>query len=64
MISNDVIKTIKARRAIRSFKPEQIAKEELETVLDAGTWASALGYPIGGPPQPKPRKMDYYRIIG
>ncbi|MDR1933359.1 MAG: nitroreductase [Spirochaetales bacterium] len=42
-IKNDVLEVIKKRRSIRKFKPEQIKKDELEAVLEAGTFA-----PTGG----------------
>ena len=38
-MENEVIKALKERRSIRSYKPEQITDEELTTVLEAGTWA-------------------------
>ena len=38
-MENAVIKALKERRSIRSYKPEQITDEELKTVLEAGTWA-------------------------
>lgn len=39
MLENEVIAAIKTRRSIRKYKPEQVKAEELETVLDAGTFA-------------------------
>ena len=36
---NEVLKAIKERRSIRRFKAEQVKDEELNTVLEAGTWA-------------------------
>jgi len=43
-MENEVLKALKTRRSIRSYKPEQITDEELETVLKAGTWApTAMG---------------------
>jgi len=39
MIVSETIKIIKQRRSIRSFKDEQIKKEELEAVLEAGLYA-------------------------
>jgi len=39
-MENEVIKAIKERRSIRRFKPEQVSDEELNTVLEAGTWAA------------------------
>lgn len=38
-MENEVLKSIRERRSIRRFKPEQITDEELKTVLEAGTWA-------------------------
>jgi len=38
-MENEVLKAIRERRSIRRFKPEQITDEELQTVLEAGTWA-------------------------
>lgn len=38
-MDNEILKAIRERRSIRRFKPEQITDEELETVLQAGTWA-------------------------
>ena len=44
-MENEVIKALKTRRSVRSYKPEQITDEELRTVLEAGTWApTAMGY--------------------
>ena len=41
---NEVIRTIKNRRSIRNYRNEQITKEELETILDAGLYApSGMG---------------------
>lgn len=39
-MSNAVIEAIKDRRSIRRFKPEQITDQELQTVLEAGTYAA------------------------
>ena len=39
MKENEVLKAIHERRSIRRFKAEQITDEELQTVLEAGTWA-------------------------
>ncbi|MCX7709539.1 MAG: nitroreductase family protein [Clostridia bacterium] len=36
---NEVLRTIKKRRSIRSFKEEQIKQEELELILEAGMYA-------------------------
>ena len=38
-MENEVLKAIRQRRSYRKYKPEQITDEELQTVLDAGTWA-------------------------
>ncbi|MFR9068456.1 MAG: nitroreductase family protein [Faecalibacterium prausnitzii] len=38
------LETIKSRRSCRAYKPEQITDEELNAVLEAGTYAaSAMG---------------------
>ena len=39
MIENEVLSAIKARRSCRAYQPEQIKPEELDAVLEAGTWA-------------------------
>ena len=36
---NDFINMIKSRRSIRSYLPEQIEEEELQAILEAGSWA-------------------------
>lgn len=36
---NETVKTILQRRSIRSYKPEQITDEELNTILEAGEYA-------------------------
>ncbi len=38
-MENEVLKAIKERRSIRRFKQGQVTDEELNTVLEAGTWA-------------------------
>ena len=38
-MTNETLKTIETRRSCRAYKPEQIAEEELEAVLRAGTYA-------------------------
>lgn len=38
-MENEIIRALKERRSIRSYKPEQISDDELKTVLEAGTWA-------------------------
>ena len=39
MITNETLKIIKQRRSIRSYRPEQIKDEELQTILEAGLYA-------------------------
>ena len=36
---NETLKNLKERRSIRSYKPEQIKNEELNLILEAGTYA-------------------------
>jgi nitroreductase len=36
---NDVLKTIKSRRSVRKYKQEQISREELDAILEAGMYA-------------------------
>ena len=44
-MDNVVLQALRTRRSIRNYKPEQITDEELETVLEAGTWApTAKGF--------------------
>ncbi|MBP5337339.1 MAG: nitroreductase, partial [Bacteroidales bacterium] len=38
-MDNEVLKALRERRSIRRYKPEQIKDEELQAVLEAGTWA-------------------------
>lgn len=38
---NEVIRTIKARRSIRSYKNDQITDEQLNTILEAGIYAAS-----------------------
>ncbi len=40
---SDVLQVIKERRSIREYKPEQIAEEALQAVLEAGTYAANAG---------------------
>jgi len=42
-LKNDFLETIKKRRSIRKYKSTQIKKDELDAVLEAGTYA-----PTGG----------------
>ena len=47
-MTNEVLKAIHERRSCRWYKDEQINDEELQTVLEAGTWAPTgmgLQYP-------------------
>lgn len=37
---NEVLKTIVNRRSVKKFKPEQIKEEELQQILQAGTYAA------------------------
>ena len=44
-MDNTVLTALKTRRSIRSYKPEQITDEELQAVLEAGTWApTGMGF--------------------
>jgi nitroreductase len=36
---NKVIEAIKSRRSVRNFKPDQISREDLELVIEAGIYA-------------------------
>ena len=38
-MTNEVIQAIYERRSCRNYRPEQISDEELQTVLEAGTFA-------------------------
>jgi nitroreductase len=38
-MDNEVLKCLRERRSVRSFKAEQITDEELQAVLEAGTYA-------------------------
>ena len=38
-MKNEALDVLKNRRSIRKFKPEQISADELDAVLDAGTYA-------------------------
>ena len=43
-MTNETLQTIQSRRSCRAYKPEQITNEELDAVLEAGTYAaSAMG---------------------
>ena len=44
MNKQEVMELIKSRRSVRAYKAEQIKAEELDYVLEAGTWApSSMG---------------------
>ena len=44
-MDNVVLQALRERRSCRSYKPEQITDEELQAVLEAGTWApTAMGF--------------------
>ena len=44
-MDNVVLQALRTRRSCRNYKPEQITDEELQAVLEAGTWApTAMGY--------------------
>jgi len=36
---NETLKTLKERRSIRKFLPEQVREEDLNAILEAGLWA-------------------------
>jgi nitroreductase len=38
-MSNGTLSDLKNRRSIRSYKPDQITDQELDAILEAGTWA-------------------------
>ncbi|MFB6214361.1 MAG: nitroreductase family protein [Candidatus Bipolaricaulia bacterium] len=42
MKSNEVLKTIKERRSIFKYKEEDVSKEQIETILEAGRWAPSF----------------------
>ena len=43
-MDNDILKALRERRSVRQFKREQISDEELQAVLEAGTFApTAMG---------------------
>ena len=37
----ETLMSIKERRSVRSYRKEQISKEELDAVLEAGTYAAS-----------------------
>ena len=40
-MTNETLQTIRNRRSCRAYKPEQITAEELDAVLEAGTYAAS-----------------------
>ena len=36
---NETLKTLKERRAVRSYRPEPVREEDLNAILEAGIWA-------------------------
>ena len=38
-MENKMLELIKTRRSVRAYRPEQIKPEELNAVVEAGTWA-------------------------
>jgi len=38
---NEALRNMKTRRSCRSYKPEQITEEQLQLILEAGTWAAS-----------------------
>ena len=37
---NEVIKNMEERRSVRGYKPDMIRKEDLDTIIEAGTYAA------------------------
>ena len=35
---NEVIKNMEERRSVRGYKPDMIRKEDLDTIIEAGTY--------------------------
>lgn len=38
---NEVLKAIRERRTCRQYRPEQVREEDLQQILEAGTWAAS-----------------------
>ena len=36
---NETLKVLKERRSIRKYRPEQVTEQDLNAILEAGTWA-------------------------
>ena len=51
---------IKERHSIRKYTDEQIRRDDLEKILEAGNFAPNAG---GGQPKSKPRKPGRIKII-
>ncbi len=61
----DLLELIKTRRSIRKYTAEQIGREELERIIEAGLYARCfviLGHCMGAFPQPKPRREGRFLI--
>lgn len=43
MMKQEALEVLKNRRSIRSFKTDQVSKEELHIILEAGTYAPTAG---------------------
>lgn len=43
MVFTQVLEAIRQRRSVRSFKPEPLTREQLETILEAAVWAPSGG---------------------
>ncbi len=41
IVMNEVLKVIKSRRSIRSYREEQISQESLDLIIEAGIYAPA-----------------------
>lgn len=39
-MTNETLKILKERRSIRKYQDKQISDEELDAILEAGTWAA------------------------
>ena len=40
-MDNETLRVLRERRSIRKYKKEQIKDEELDAILEAGTWAAS-----------------------
>lgn len=41
-MENEILKAIKERRSIIRFKPEPVAEEKIQAILEAGRWAPSF----------------------